>query len=93
MPLYFPGDLTGIYYVNDSDGDTFIFNEKKSHSGEVTLKQRISPKKGSLVLFDANHLHAGNNPIDNYSRVVVNINVTLIENFQKHYDGLVSSPR
>lgn len=84
MPLYFDGDLTAIYYVNDSDGDTYIF--KEHGLGDVTLEKRITPQKGRLVLFDANHPHAGNNPTENYNRVVMNINLTLKKNFQKHLD-------
>jgi hypothetical protein len=66
---------TAIYYINDSDGDTFIFNEKWPHSGAVTLNQRITPKKGRLVVFDGKYLHAGNNPSKGV-RLLANINVT-----------------
>ena len=67
---------TAIYYINDSVGDTFIFNEKWGHFGELTHKQRITPKKGRLVLFDGKLLHAGNNPlVGNAGRLVANINL------------------
>lgn len=70
-----PNLLTAIYYVNDSDGDTFIFNEKTGHQGNLTIKRRISPKKGRIVLFDGQLLHAGGIPL-HYPRIVVNINIT-----------------
>lgn len=43
-----------IYYANDADGDTYIFENHKEHR---ILKQ-ISPVKGRFVLFDGNLYHA-----------------------------------
>jgi hypothetical protein len=63
--------LSFIYYVNDSDGDTFFFN-KNDDTLEVT--ERISPKKGSLVYFDSTTVHAGSAPKNNDLRCVVNFN-------------------
>ena len=68
---------TAIYYVNDSDGDTIIFNETDINTLQesLTIKQIISPKKGRLIVFDGNILHKGNNPtMDNHPRVVMNLN-------------------
>jgi len=65
--------LSAIYYINDADGDTFIFNEKNGHKGELTIKQRVSPKKGRLVVFNGNYLHAGGIPTKG-PRLVMNIN-------------------
>lgn len=69
------GYYTAIYYVNDSDGDTFIYNERVGHTGKLTVKQRISPKQGRMVVFDGGLLHSGNNPINTKARLTVNINV------------------
>ena len=56
-----------VYYVNDSDGDTFIYdNESKS--------QRISPKKNRAVVFDGSLYHASSLPTKN-KRVIINIDV------------------
>lgn len=66
--------VTAVYYVNDSDGDTFIFNEKSGHNGPLSIKQRISPKKGRLVVFNGHYLHAGGIPSQK-PRIVVNINI------------------
>jgi hypothetical protein len=67
-----------LYYAVDSDGDTFIFNEKL-HEDEpiwnvknLSIKQRISPKQGRVVIFDGSHLHAGMHPRNHYNRVVIN---------------------
>jgi len=67
--------ITAIFYVTDSTGDTIIFNEKFGHAGELTIKERVSPKKGRLVVFDGSLLHSGNTPRDNRPRVVLNINM------------------
>jgi hypothetical protein len=68
--------ITCIYYINDSDGDTIIFNEKKGFCGTPTIKQTIKPKKGRLVMFNGHHLHAGELPRTNEKRLVLNINIT-----------------
>jgi hypothetical protein len=61
--------LTGLYYVNDSDGDTVFFESDK-----ITEKLRISPKKGSFVLFDGSIYHASSNPTQHNYRTTVNYN-------------------
>lgn len=60
---------TCIYYVSDSDGDTLFFSPDAK-----TETARVSPKKGRLVMFDGNTLHAGQAPKTNELRCVVNIN-------------------
>jgi hypothetical protein len=65
---------TLIYYVNDSDGDTFIFNENYGDEFEnVTIAHRQTPKEGCALLFKSNTYHAGSSPVNNSSRVVINI--------------------
>jgi hypothetical protein len=51
-----------IYYVNDSDGPTFVFPEA------------TEPKKGRFLLFK-NTNHAGSYPIKNSMRIVINFNL------------------
>lgn len=68
--------MTAICYLNDCTGDTFIFNEEWGHFGKLTVKQRITPKRGRLVVFNGKQLHAGNNPLGgSTSRFVVNVNL------------------
>lgn len=68
-----------VYYVNDSDGDTIIFNEKW-YDGipmpvNLTVKQRVSPKRGRLVIFDGLHFHTSQSPTNHSERIILNINV------------------
>jgi hypothetical protein len=71
-----------LYYVNDSDGDTVVFEET---SDDLTLEQsarhanenrftpieRVSPRKGTMVGFDGKHYHASMHPMRHQSRIVV----------------------
>ena len=62
-----------LYYVKDSDGDTFIFNETFKDKKALTLNKRVSPRKGKAVIFDSNTWHASSNPRQNQNRVVLNL--------------------
>jgi hypothetical protein len=63
-----------VYYLNDSDGDTFLFNEFKSDSPDkLTVFKRITPKKNRAVLFNSSRYHASSNPKINSERLVINI--------------------
>jgi hypothetical protein len=65
-----------LYYVKDSDGDTFLFNERfhETRDGKrpLTIRKRVSPRKGKAVLFDSNIWHASSHPHENQTRVVLN---------------------
>jgi hypothetical protein len=74
VPGSMPNYITALYYVNDSDGDTLVFNEPIVGK-ELTVKERISPRKGTMIILDGNLLHCSSNPIKNDLRCVVNINV------------------
>lgn len=62
-----------IYYINDSDGDTFIFDKffPDSHIGLKPVS-RFTPKRGSAVLLPSNQYHASSNPIASKRRMVIN---------------------
>tara|TARA_R110000796_G_scaffold93810_2_gene198408 strand:+ start:3011 stop:3565 length:555 start_codon:yes stop_codon:yes gene_type:complete len=59
--------VTAIYYVNPSDGDTFLFLKEDN-----TI--RVSPVKNRLLIFEGNILHAGASPRQNQCRMVINLN-------------------
>jgi hypothetical protein len=61
-----PGRYSFVYYLNDSDGDTFFFND------DMSILNRVTPKKNSGVLFDSNILHASSNPATTDARFVLN---------------------
>ena len=70
--------LVAIYYVNDSDGDTIIYNEKEKFEdlSKYTIKERISPKKGRIVLFSGEWVHSASIPSYNHpKRIIINYNV------------------
>jgi len=56
---------TLLYYVNNSDGDTFFFR-----GSEVILQTK--PIKGTAVLYHSTTIHAGSTPIHHQTRVVIN---------------------
>jgi hypothetical protein len=67
---------TAVYYINDSDGPTYIFNETYSEDSSVTsltIKETVAPKQGRVVVFPSNLFHAGSNPITVGDRFVINI--------------------
>jgi len=73
-----------IYYVNDSDGDTVIFNKQSGNyifdtqlreldPKELPILQTVTPKKGRCVIFDGKFYHASTQPTTGV-RCVVNFN-------------------
>ena len=78
---------SAIYYVHDCDGDTFFFDQKLTEFTEEesyritnenkwTIKQRVSPKKGRLVMFDGVRFHASSFTTTNPFRCVLNMNIS-----------------
>jgi hypothetical protein len=65
----FDEQITALYYVNDSDGDTLFFD----NSGQIT--ERITPEKGKLVWWRGKVFHAKSSPIKSTNRIVLNINL------------------
>ena len=65
-----------IYYANDSDGKTIIYNNIKSSNQNPHFwwkKTKVNPKKGRMVKFPSNILHSGNVPNLFDARIVINI--------------------
>ena len=72
VDFYLP-HYSALYYVNDSDGDTFLFNEtyddvslersvEYGRDGKFTLGHRVAPRKGRMIGFDGKHYHASMHP-------------------------------
>ena len=59
-----------LYYVCDSDGDTIIYNQTEK-SESYTIKKKIKPKRGRVVLFDGKLYHTAEQP-NNHKRCIVN---------------------
>ena len=67
-----------IYFVTDSDGDVIIYNEKEK-SKSYTIKKKISPKQGRVILFDGELHHVDEEP-NEYLRCTVNYDVIDLSN-------------
>ena len=62
-----------IYYVNDSDGDTVMFNKKGNQGFDnLQILDTATPKKNTAVLFESDWYHTSTNPVDNSRRIVLN---------------------
>jgi hypothetical protein len=83
---FFP-HYVAIYYVNNSDGDTIIFNEtnddfdsgekdiNKIKLGPFSVKRRITPKQGKLLLFPGHYYHTASFCKESEFRCLININL------------------
>ena len=70
--------IVALYYVVDSDGDTVIYKEREENlEGKYTVKERVTPKKGRLVIFDGALYHAAEQPINSNTRCIVNYNLRI----------------
>lgn len=80
---------TACYYVNDSDGDTLVFDKKLDDVGvditedklynytrdtKFNVVARCAPRKGTVFIMDGKSFHASTNPKDSKRRLVVTIN-------------------
>jgi len=81
----------GIFYLNDTDADTLIYNEKyNNRSGmspeeyynkvldrKVSVFEKIKCKENSFVMFEGNHYHSSVCPSDVSRRIVINYNFNI----------------
>jgi hypothetical protein len=54
------GMKTFLLYLNDADGDTFIFDKiyNGEDPGEMKVIERVTPRENTAILFDSNRYHA-----------------------------------
>ena len=72
---FFPHYAT-IFYVNDSDGNTVIYNEQyeegKGIPEKLTIQREVEPKANRMLLFNGKYYHTGHSPINHNTRVLIN---------------------
>lgn len=77
-------NITTIFYLNDSDGDTVLFDEYGNdihtayNQDSLTEMHRVSPKANRLLIYEGNRLHTGNSPIKHKRRILLNSNFTYL---------------
>ena len=68
-----------LYYVNDSDGDTVIYDQKYTgkeyDQSELTVFKKITPKAGAAVIFDGSRYHTNYSNQKNNFRFIINMNL------------------
>ena len=73
---FFVPHYTGLYYINNSDGDTIIYHQKEL-SNNYTELTRSSPEKGKIFIFDGEHYHSSGTPKNSSHRLVATFNFTV----------------
>jgi hypothetical protein len=78
--------MSFVYYVNDSDGDTIIFDGElngKPHSiKEITEKDSETPNSGTGIVFNSQQIHTSSTPRFTERRAVINY----VFEMENHYD-------
>ena len=78
-------DPIHVYYVNDSDGDTVVFNQTFNDvsvensaafasQDRFTIAGRVAPRKGTMMSFDGAHYHASMHPMKAAKRIAITFN-------------------
>ena len=69
----FENGVIGIYYLNDSDGDTIIYEGEDVNN--LKIMKKVSPKKGRLLLMNSGLYHAASHPVKTEKRLIINYNL------------------
>ena len=76
----------GLMYINDSDGDTILYNQTYDYEGglsiyesylkvpKFTIQAKSSPEANKMVVFDGEIWHSGSPPTQSSVRRTLNIN-------------------
>jgi hypothetical protein len=83
---------TAMYYVNNSHGDTILYNQTCRGSNylqevqlPLTCLERIAPRHNRLIIFNANQMHSAPS-YSSEDRYIINLNITT--EFPLDYDRL-----
>lgn len=69
-----PGFFTALYYANDSDGNTVLFDQTwADNQTNLTVQQEVAPKRNRCVVFKSDQIHAASKPKLSSQRAVINI--------------------
>ena len=63
--------LVMIYYVMDSDGPTYFYDDNKN------IINTVEPKKGTAVFFRGDMLHSSSSPVKSPRRIAINYNFNI----------------
>lgn len=77
-----PGFKTIVYYINDTQGDTVVFDGTE-------IVERCSPKRNRACIIDSDKFHASSNPNERSVRYVVSFLVETKGEDNVLSDGLV----
>ena len=68
--------LASIIYINDTDGDTIIYDHQQewaeSYPTDMNIKTTVAPKPGRMLLFDGSYVHTGESPSEHQTRILLN---------------------
>ena len=72
-------DINALYYIDDTDGDTYIYIETVYDDVEdLTVKKIVKAKANRLVVFSNSNWHSGTPPKQSKKRITVNFNYTIV---------------
>lgn len=71
--------VTALLYLNDSDGETFFYDEEASYENPIgnpnsKIIMAVKPKENKLAFFDGRVYHSSSTPVTNKLRYAVNFN-------------------
>lgn len=69
---------TGLFYLNNSDGDTIVYKERQK-SNKYNELGRNSPEENTWFDFDGRHWHSATSPTQNEKRIAITYNYTIFE--------------
>ena len=74
---FFP-HISSILYINDSDGNTIIYNQKYNDydkfNQQFTVQKEIEPRANRVLIFDGMYIHTGRTPAKHNRRILINSN-------------------